>query len=275
MTKIRILIFLIAVALLADSAFAVEIEPQRIELSLPSGKTSSTLVKLTNWLDYTVKVTIRPDSYRYMFSDTSIPPRGGRKKLPSCEAWLSFAPNSFELSSRASIYVMCTINVPKGVREEHVASILVDEEGLVNTYEEHPAGSGNITLQVVPRFTIPIYVTPQENEITSADILNMEIKEGPAIGTIKTEITLHNKGTTHIRASGTLVFIDSDENIVKTIPIGEGLPIFPDYKERIPVYYPNLLEPGRYTAICTINIGGGKLLQRKIPFRITKDYEIE
>lgn len=267
-------IIVIFIVVIATPLFAVEVEPSRIEISLPPGQTSSTLIKVTNWLDYSVNIDVKADTYRYIFTDNTIPPKKG-KKLSSCQNWFKFEPDEFELSPKASMYIKCVIDVPKDAKEEHVASILFDEEGLVTTYEKDPHKSGNITLQVVPRFTIPIYITIQGNEIISAEISDMKVVEGPAVGSIKTEITLHNKGTVHLRPSGTLLFMDSKENIAKTLPIGESLPIFPDYKERIPVYYRELLEPGNYTAICTVNIGEGKLLQKKTKFKITEDYELE
>ena len=271
---IRIVISITALTL-TTPLFAVEIEPSRIEISLPSGKVSSTLIKVTNWADCTVKINVKSDTYRYILTDGIIPPPEGKKKLPSCQNWLTFEPDEFKLSSKASIYIRCIIDVPENVKKEHVASILFDEEGLITTYEKFSNQPGNITLQVIPRFTIPTYITIKGEEIISAEISDIKILEGPTIGTMKTEITLHNKGTVHLRPSGSLIFMDSEGNISKTLPIGECLPIFPNYKEKIPVYYHDLLQPGNYTAVCTINIGGGKLIQKKAPFTVTEHYELE
>jgi len=273
MTRIISLITLIL--FVAVPLFAVEVEPHRFELSLPAGETSVVIIKLTNWHDYTVNINIAPDYYRHILTENAIPPRGETKKLSSCENWIKLEPNEFELGSKSSMQVKCIINVPAGAKKEHVASILVDEKGLVTTYEESISKPGNITLELIPRFTIPLYIMPKGSETVSAKIEDMKIMEGPALGTIKAEIILHNNGTAHIRPSGNLVFVDSEGELTKTIPIGEGLPVFPDYKEKIPVYYPEMLEPGTYAAICTINIGEGKLLQRKIHFRVTEDYDLE
>jgi len=266
---------LIIILLAAIPAKALEIEPARIELTLASGESTSIKIKATNWLDYPVKINVKPDYYRYVLTDNSIPPSTGKKELPSCQDWLKFEPSEFELSPKASMYINCAITVPEGVEQEHLASILFDEEALVTTYEEHPGESGNITLQVVPRFTIPIYIAIKGKRMISAEITDMKVIEGPTIGTIKTEITLHNKGTVHLRPSGNLIFMDSEDNIVETVPIGECLPIFPNYKEKIPVYYPEMLESGNYTAICTINVWEDKLLQKRASFRVTDDYELE
>lgn len=270
----QITIFTIALAL-TTSLFAVEVEPHRFELSLPAGETSVVIIKLTNWQDYTVKINMAPDYYRHILTENATPPRGETNKLASCENWIKLEPNEFELGPKGSIQVKCIINVPAGAKKEHVASILVDEKGLVTTYEESISKPGNITLELIPRFTIPLYITPKGTETVSAEIEDMKITEGPVLGTLKAEIILHNNGTVHIRPSGNLVFVDSEGELTETIPIGEGLPVFPDYKEKIPVYYPGMLEPGAYAAICTINIGEGKLLQRKIHFRVTEDYDLE
>lgn len=275
MIRIIRIINIMGLLLLTMPVFAVEVEPHRIELNLPAGKTSEASITVTNWLDYPVQINVKTDHYRQILTDNSIPPAKGKGRLPSCEKWLKFEPNEFELSSTASIIVKCIIDVPAGTREEHVASILFDEKGLITTYEKEPGTPGNITLEVTPRFTIPVYITPAGNETVSATISDMKVLEGPTIGTIKTEITVLNNGTVHIRPSGNLVLMNSSGNIEKTIPIGECLPVFPNYKEKIPVYYPEMLRPDIYTAICTINIGEGKLLQRRTRFRVTEDYDIE
>ena len=257
-------------------SFAVEVEPSKLELSLASGKTSETTITVTNWMDYPVKVTVKPDTYRYIFTENSIPPKEGDAGLPSCQNWISLEPNKFELSPKASMRIKCSINIPSGTKEEHVASILFDEEGLVTTYDKYPNKAGNITLKVIPRFTIPIYITMDSNTLKDADISDIKVLEGATLGSsIKTEITLHNKGTSHLRPSGTLIFTDFKGNIVKTMKIGECLPLFPNYKEKIPVHCPIMLKPGSYTAICTIDIGGGKLLQKKTDFTVTKNYDVE
>jgi len=274
MRRYIIIIIFSLIVNLASALFAVEIEPSRIEVSAPSGKSSVTLIKVTNWQDYPTKISAKPDYYRQILTDNSIPP-GGKEGLLSCQNWLKLEPNEFKLSPKTSMYIECTINVPKGAREEHLASILFDEEGMTTTYKKKPSETGNITLEIIPRFTIPIYVTITGTETIAAEISNIKVIEGPTIGTIKTEITLHNKGTVHLRPSGTLLIMDSKKNIVETLSIGECLPVFPDYKEKIPVYYPEMLEPGIYTAICTINIGDGRLVQKKTSFRITEDYEVQ
>ncbi|PIU42181.1 MAG: hypothetical protein COS99_01580 [Candidatus Omnitrophica bacterium CG07_land_8_20_14_0_80_42_15] len=273
----RILIILsILIASLAAPLFAAEVDPSKLELSLTPGKTSETIITVTNWMDYSVKVNIKTDAYRYIFTENTIPPKEGTGELPPCQSWLKFQPNQFELSPKASMRIKCVINVPQGAKEEHVASILFDEEGLVTTYDKYPDKPGNITLKVIPRFTIPLYISIEGNKVIDADISDMKVVEGPSLGTsIKTEITLHNKGTVHLRPSGTLLFMDSKENIIKTMKIGECLPLFPDYKEKIPVYCPVMLEPGSYSAVCTIDIGGGKLLQKKTDFTITKSYDMK
>jgi len=271
-TRTSIITFIITLTIAAP-LFAVEIEPQRLELSLSPGESHSAIIEVTNWLDYAVKLEIKPDYYRQMLTDNTIKPEGENSRLPSCQGWLSFEPNNIELSSRASMLINCAIDVPEGATEEHFASILFDESSLVSTFKQHPSKENNLTLEVIPRFTIPVYISIQDKENVSAVISDMSIDEGPSFDTLRADITLHNTGTVHIRPSGSLVLIDSRGNIARTLRIGECLPIFPDYKEKIPVYMAG--EPiaaGAYMAICTINIGDGKLVQRKMRFNIGADY---
>jgi len=257
------------------SAHAVEVEPQRLEIAVPGGEASSTMIKVTNWQDYAVEVKVKPDYYRQILTANSIPPPEGSGKLPNCQDWMTFEPSEFELSPMSSVFVKCAIDAPSGFTGEHVGSIMFDEKNMVTTYEKDPEEPGNITLDVIPRFTMPVYITPTEGEIISGKIIDMKVGEGPTIGTIKTEVTVLNNGTMHIRPSGNLVFMDRKSEIIKTIRIGECLPVFPEYQEKIPVYCTEMFKPGVYSAICTINIGEGKLLQRRVRFRVTKSHDIE
>ena len=269
----RISIITLLALTIASPLFAVEIEPQRLEISLSPGESRTTTIQVTNWLDYAVKLEMKPDYYRQMLTDNTIMPEGENGQLPSCQGWLSFEPDKIELSPRASMLIECAINVPEGATKEHFASILFDESSLVSTFKQHPGKENNITLQVIPRFTIPVYISIQGNENVSAVISDMSIAEGPTFDTLRADITLHNTGTVHIRPAGSLVLMDSRGNIAKTLRIGECLPIFPDYKEKIPAYMAG--EPiaaGSYMAVCTINIGDGKLVQRKMQFNIGADY---
>lgn len=271
-TQIKIFITVLA---LTAPLLAVEIEPLRLELEATSGQAISTLIKVTNWFDYPINVKVKPDTYRHIFTEGTIEPGQGEKELPSCKGWIALEPAEFKLSSKSSILIKCVIDVPQHSRGEYVASILFDEEHLTSTYLERLNKPGNITLEIVPRFTIPLYVIMKENKNMAAEISQIKVTEGPNIGTIAAEITLHNKGNIHIRPKGNLIFMDSSEKIVKTLPIGECLPIFPDFKEKISVYYPKLLEPGIYSAVATIDIGSGRLIQKKTNFRVSDDYDIE
>lgn len=245
-------------------AYAVEIEPMRLERSLGAGKTYSGSFKLINPSDLAVDILVSTGEYRYVFSEGTVPPQDSRKALPFCRDWFEFEKTKFRLDPRESAEVKFLIKVPKDAKQEHLCAVIFDEK---NSLKEIKAGqeTGNARVQLTPRFSIPIYISIKGNEEISAEIKEITIASVPQKDGAMINISLENTGNIHIRPFGTFIIFNQNGDVVKNLPIGKILPIFPGYKEIIPLICPKL-PAGKYSAVATVEISKDKIIQKKTGF---------
>jgi hypothetical protein len=276
--KIGILIFLFFLCPLSPVpctlypvtfSFAVDIEPMRLEYSLEPGKTYSGTFKLRNTSDFATDIYVSTDGYRYLFTKGTIPPAGetpggAKKDLPSCQQWFQFAKTKISMNPGGTAEAKFTIKIPQDAAQEHLCAVIFDEK---RSLKENKPGqkTGNVQIQIIPRFSIPVYISIKKKEVVSAQITEMAAAGELQKGGLVFNITIQNTGNVHIRPMGTLVILDQNNEVIKNMPIGKCLPIFPGYKEQIPVLCPNM-PPGRYSAVATIEIAKDKIIQKKTMF---------
>ena len=106
-----------------NAALAVEVEPMRLERTIPINRPSQGILKITNRSLTPVQVRIQPSHYR--FSQAAL-----KLNLPSSQAWFTFEPDLFTLAPGAFSSVTYTITPPANVTQdtagEYLAAILVD-----------------------------------------------------------------------------------------------------------------------------------------------------
>ena len=269
----RLVLFTFWFLVLTFSSYAVEIEPMRLEYSLQNGKTYSGSFRLKNTSNFAVEIFISTGDYRYIFSQNTIPPEKNKTALPSCESWFNFEKTKLNLNSGEFCDAKFFIKVPPDASSEQLCAVIFDEKrGLQETVRKENAG--NIQINLTPRFSIPVYISIKGAEKIAAEITEMSAVLEPQEGGVKFNITLHNMGNVHIRPFGTLVIFNQKEEVVKNLPIGKSLPIFPDYKERLLVIC-SKLPAGKYSAIATVEISKDNIVQKKTPFTCTKTGEID
>lgn len=246
------------------SSYAVDIEPMRLEYSLEPGKTYSGAFKLKNTSEFAVDVLVSTGEYRYLFTKGTTPPEDGKKTLPSCQDWFQFTKTKYNLSPGGTAEAKFTVKIPKEAGQEHLCAVIFDEKrGLKETKPKQE--TGNVQIQVIPRFSIPVYISMKKDENISAEITDMSTAGEPQKGGLIFNITIKNTGSVHIRPMGTLIILDQNSEVVKNLPIGKSLPVFPGYKEQVPVFCPKI-PAGRYSAIATVEIAKEKIIQKKTMF---------
>ncbi|MDD5449159.1 MAG: hypothetical protein PHO42_00985 [Candidatus Omnitrophica bacterium] len=266
MKKHLIVLFFIFSLLPATSAFPLEIEPMRLEQSLSAGSTYSGSFKLINPTESYVDIAVSTGEYRYIFSEGTIPPEEA-KKLPSCRGWLQFEKTNFNIGPGGSAEAKFLINVPKDAKEEHLCAVLFDEKHSFGRANTAPS-EGDVRLQVTPRFSIPVYVSIKGHATISAEIKEITAEPAPQKNGVTLSVVVENTGTTHMRPFGTLIIFNESGDIVKNLSIGKSLPIFPGYKEMIPVICPRLAA-GKYSAVATVELSGGNIIQKKTTFELS------
>jgi len=259
---------------ITNYAYAVEIEPLRLEYSLEAGKIYSGSFHIRNSSNFAVDIFASTGGYRYIFSEDTTPPASGKKTLPSCQNWLQFEKQKFTLNSGESADAKFLIKVPQDAKEEHLCAVLFDEKRstLETKLNEE---TGNVQIQVTPRFSIPVYVLIKGTEKISAQIKEIStFSEVAKKGGVKINLTVENTGNIHIRPFGTLIIFNQNGEVVKNLSIGKSLPIFPGYKETISVACPKM-PAGKYSAVATVEISKDNIIQKKTTFIFNKTGEAE
>lgn len=251
-------------ALHSTPSFAVEIEPMRLEYSLEPGKTYSGSFTLKNPSNSSLDVSVSTGGYRYVFSEGAVAPKEGRGKLPSCQDWIQFKKTKLNLTPGGSAKADFLIKVPADASHEHLCAVVFDERMTVEEAKLKKKEK-NVQVQVVPRFCIPVYIAMKPGQKIGAEIQNIEAVSQGQTGGVTVKITLANTGNVHIRPEGSLLILDEKGDVVKNLPIGKCLPIFPGYKEVVPVICKKL-QPGKYSAVVTIEVQKGDLIQGKAEF---------
>ncbi len=255
----RVLCALAMIGLWSSPAFAVEVQPQRLELAISGEESTRGELTITNHAPHPVQVHLSTGPYRFLQPTTAQP--------PSAEDWFSFEPSEFTLAAETSATVTYQILPPPSASGEstgeYVAAILVDERPASET---DPTAGAQIT--VVPRFALPAYLTIRGRERMEIEIVEVAVRQAQSHGLVRVETTLRNRGTVHFRPSGTVAILKEETGrLAETKLLGKGLPLFPQATDQIPTLLP-LPAPGRYRVVVTLTLGPDQLLQKETRFEI-------
>ena len=239
----------------SSTAGAVEIDPLRLEHTLDAGKNYSGSFRLKNTSESSIIITPSTGAYRYIFSHETIAPKETAKKsLPSCQTWFQFNQSEIKLEPGVSADISFIIKVPVTAAQEHLCCVIFEERvSRDKKASKDRPGDGKVSMNIIPRFIIPVYVVIKGTEKISAEIKELTAAREPKKGGALITLSIENTGNCHLRPSGTLAFFDEKGEIVKTVPIGKFLPIFPGYQESVPVLCPGL-PPGKYSCVATVEI---------------------
>jgi len=248
-------------------AYAVEIEPMRLELEVNRSDKHSGSLEVTNHTDETIEISASTGKYRFIESANAIYPTTlSQKNLQSCQNWIKLDPDRAKIKPDSTLKLSYEISVPENSFGEYVAAIVVDEE-------KGPRGSfdsktpGVLQVKITPRYSIPVYVSIKDYFERSAEIEEFKAEADAKNGAVSFEITLKNTGTTHLRPSGTVVVMGEGGYVATRLATGKCLPVFSGFGEKIPVRWIRAPK-GKYTAVATIDIGTEELLQETIEFEV-------
>ena len=248
------------------AAFAVEVEPTRLELTIPADEPTQSTLQITNPGSRSVQVRLSAEGYRSF--DPALHP-------PSAQTWLTFNPDQFTLAAGATSRIGLEITPPDNVSQdtagEYLAAILVDEWPMEEAGNQKPTS----TITVVPRFAMPVYLKIDGRQRLEAEIGQVSIRRSnhSPKPLLSVETTLLNRGTVHIRPTGTLGFFASTGSFREAHPLGKSVPLLPGGSLSIPTVIP-MPPAGQYKAVVTVDVESGGLLQKEIPFEITSEGQV-
>lgn len=263
----------------ASAAWAVDVEPLRLELTGAPGQTVTGMLTLMNRGTGAVRVTAQPGPYRYLFTAQTVPPQDpAARRLPSCEGWLAAAAADAPVAAGAAAILPYTVTIPEEAGQqaaaEYVAALVIDEQpadpGPTPGPERAP-GAGTITVR--SRIAIPVYLFLAGHEPAQGRIAAFQAEAGPQPGVVMLRLTLTNDGPVHLRPSGNVLVTDRQGGVIARLPLGRVIPIFPRFQEGVPLLLP--LEAGRYTAAATVDSGGREPLQQTVSFEVLPDGRVQ
>jgi len=276
----------------AFSVYGIDVEPSRIELTLPAGSEQKLNLKLANRTADISIVSVKTGEYRFLLSAGSITPanKSIKESLNSCESWLSTQLTNLLINPASEKDCNIVIKVPKNAKGEYAACIIFDQASPVektkiesdNENDNETIGDNegamSFDMNLIYRRSIPIYIfvegtTEIKGEITKVDFEEIPIKESnlSPTKTIKINVTFNNTGSRHVRIKGNAVIMDSQGNIIKTVPTGKTLPVFPGFGEVIPLFFSGYPQKSaQYTAVITLDLGDNVIVQKEANFSITQ-----
>ena len=258
-----------ALLLLASAAFAVEVEPTRLELKIAPDQPVSGELQIANRGSKPVEVRLGAGPYRFM--DPSL-------KLPSCEQWLRFKPDRLTLAAGATTSVAYTVTPPENLdvdtAGEYLAAILVDQYPAEPATAEAGAES-KAKLTIVPRLALAVYVMVEGKERVEVEVgkLTAEKLDSGASGLLKMSVALKNLGTVHVGPSGAYTLFQEDGRLYRTASWGKSMPLLPAGTMTIPSLLP-LPPEGRYRWVITVEVQKGTVLQKESSFQVTPEGEV-
>ena len=255
-------------------AFAVDVEPARLELTLPVDQPTEGDLEVTHHADKPVQIRIQSGAYRFLQQPAQV---------PSGQDWLSFEPAEFTLAPGVPTKVHYTVTPPPGARDdsagEYVAAILIDELP-VQSAAAPAEGAGQVA--IVPRLALPVYLKIRGRERVEMEIAAVSCRAlqsdrkgtagEPAPALLKVAVTLKNLGTVHLRPSGTLA-IFRGETLVRGSAMGVSLPLLPTAQLTVPTILP-LPDAGEYRLIVTAEPQPGQILQKETSFQVSEDGQV-
>ncbi|MBI3322428.1 MAG: hypothetical protein HYZ94_01965 [Candidatus Omnitrophica bacterium] len=259
------------ILLLSSSALALDVEPLRLEHSIPLDEPTSAELRVTNRGAKPVAVKLAAGPYRHFQPGL---------RIPSAQDWITLEPSFFTLAPGATSAVTVLFSPPAALSGdpagEYLAAILVDELPA----EEPPAqAEGSSRVSIVPRLALPVYLQVRGRERVEMEVsgLTADVAQplagaegGVPAELLRVETTLKNNGTVHTRPNGTLALFDADGRIVRAVGLGKTPPLLPTATLTIPTLLP-FPPVGRYKAVVTVQGLDGALLQREHHFEITED----
>lgn len=285
-------------------AFGLDITPGKMELTIAPGTEKTISFSIGNTTSELISMNSAVGQYRFLLSENTIfqDNKTPLDVIKSCESWIVAELPQFSVNPGELKEVSFKISVPQNASGEYAASILFDlttptkaEEILDNDTQQQIAEQDviDLDLAILYRRPIAVYIfiegttavageiggiilenmlTPDVlEEIMPNERINLEFGSDVTHNKIKFGIDFINTGTKHTRLKGSIVILEQATGaITANISTGVTLPIFPSFREVIPVYWEPPLKSASYHAIITLDLGENVILQAEKEFSVNE-----
>lgn len=249
----------VAVVLLAQPAaawaFGFQIEPARIELSVPAGKRRGQTLSVTNQkpegdihlASYARDLRSAPDgTYEY--------PEAGSTAW-SAATWIEVVPGELDVAAKTTQQVRLSVSAPEGATGGHYAMVFFES---TPGYAEGSGVGVNFRIGVLVEVVIP------GTERFEAQLKNVAL-EAPN----RLRVDFFNAGNVLVRPVGAVKVFDAAGKKAAEWPFNpKYLGVLPDTLRYFMTDLDKPLPPGRYRARVEIDYGGPALVVGERAFDI-------
>jgi len=233
-------------------ALKMNIDPPRVELSIPPGGEEGGYVTVLN---YDENESIHVKVY---VNDVVYLPDGSNDFLPAGSTpwtvadWVKLAPTEFDIAPGEEKNVRYIVEVPEGVEGGRYGVAFFEVSPPLETIEERTTASVNIRLGSI------FLITIKGTELYSVGLQDISVGEADEKGHFNISCSLQNGGNVLARPHGPVKIIDSQKTEIATVELNEqesgGLP--GTSREFVARYDKDKLPPGEYFVQVVLDYGG-------------------
>lgn len=248
----RILIFWIGISIfLYTFSFNIRIDIPKVKLKIEPGEVINGAITVENPSSEIAEVKVYVEDFLY------VPPYDGSKEFfppgtigYSCAKWINFSPQKIILPPFAKRKVNYVIKVPPKVRGGYYA-VMFFETSLGSM--EKAEGVNVVILGRVGT----LFFLETEDSVKEAEIENVRVSDT----TIKGDFL--NKGNVVITSKGSFYIMDSKGMVLDRGKLADFY-LFPEDKGEFRLKIRKDIPPGRYTIVCSFDLGEGDILVREL-----------
>lgn len=232
---------------------AFNINPYRVEMTLPTGEHREGTFTVANPSDAPIKIKITVEDWSSLQEGRTVV-RGEGSSL----SWLKLNPVKLTLEPHQSETVRYTVQLPDGETGGRAAMI----------YFATVPEAGAKGISIVNRVGTALYAIAEGTEIIQGEIDTIRIKRTKP--SFMAEVAVKNLGNIHIRPGGRIVITKKAEEIL-TIPFNEpGFPVFPEQRYIFETRRKEELDPGTYSLELIMEFGEEEL-RKTLEFEVPQE----
>lgn len=248
------------------AAFSMNLDPPRLELSIPPGGSKSGVIRVGNSGDATLKLKAYVQDWIYDPPGDRVFKPAGTTPL-SCSNWIHLYPEEFEIKPGEKAEAIYTLSVPPDATGGHYAVIFFEGTLGANAAEE------GVVVRLAGRMGTIVLEETEGTIIKNGEIVSLKFSRPDENRPLDVDIAFKNEGNVFLAPSGVINIIDKEGiffgrqefQLKGTLP-GDVI------EEKVSLL--SSLPEGEYDLIATLDLGAEEAAVKEDKITVTKKGEI-